>query len=462
MSFNSFSFIIFLPLVVWVNFILPRKYRYIWLFAASCLFYLSNDVRFAAGLAFCTITTYVAGVFLGREDFPKKRAVLAVCIAANVLSLFAFRHTFLGSLFVPLGMSFYTLQAMGYVIDVYKNKMPAEKNPAKYALFVAFFPTVMSGPIQRGPVLLRQIGEGRDFDYRRARSGLYHLLWGYLLKVVMANQLESMVHFAYESHESMPGATLLWATVLYAVQLYFDFAGYSALAVGTAGILGFELGENFEQPYFAVSVKDFWRRWHISLSSWLRDYIYIPLGGSRKGRARKYVNLMITFMVSGLWHGAGLNFLFWGALHGIYQIAADLLHVGKEKKRSAVRRLLGAVFTFMLVDFAWLFFRADSMVQAGEILHRIFFRFHLKEMTYYGSYMLGGTKWQLLFVLAGIVLVFLVDLLHEKKICIEEITAEKVNIVFRWAAYIVLTLCILFVVVRNYGQAASTFIYTRF
>lgn len=462
MSLNSFSFVFFLPLVAAVNFVVPRKYRYIWLFAASCFFYLSCDVRYAAGLAVCAGTTYVTGLLLGKVNNVKKKVLLALCIFANVLALLLFRYSFLNSVFVPLGISFYALQAMGYVIDVYRNKTEAERNPVKYALFVAFFPTVLSGPIQRSFGLLRQIDEGRDFDYRKARSGLYYLLWGYLLKLVMANQLGGMVDYAYGSYETMPGATLLWATVLYAVQLYCDFAGYSALAIGTGKILGFDIGENFAQPYFAANVRDFWTRWHISLSSWLKDYVYIPLGGNRKGTGRRYVNLLLTFLVSGLWHGSGINFLVWGALHGVYQIIGNCIPKRNRKEKNAVRRGLSVAVTFALVDFAWLFFRSDSMNQAITILYRIFFCFHLKEMTYYGSYLLGNTKLNLILMLIGIAVVFLVDFLHEKKIRIEEITACRVNIIIRWAAYVALTLLLLFVIVRNYGQAASTFIYTRF
>lgn len=462
MSLNSFSFVFFLPVVVGINFLFPKKYRYIWLFAVSCIFYLSNDLRLWVGLAICTVTTYVTALLMEKRAVRRRKALLALCITVNILALLLFRHSFLNSIFVPIGMSFYTLQAIGYAVDVYREKTEAEKNPVKYALFVNFFPTVASGPIQRATGLLQQIKEGRDFDYGKARCGLYCLLRGYLLKLVISNQLGGMVDYAYGSCETMPGATLLWATVLYAIQLYCDFAGYSALAIGTAKILGFDLDENFAQPYFATSVKDFWRRWHISLSSWLRDYVYIPLGGSRKGKVRTCINLMITFLVSGLWHGAGVNFLVWGVLHGIYQIAETILTKKNDKKKSVIRRIMQGLFTFTLIDFAWLFFRADSLTQAVNILYRICFEFRLNEMTYYGSYLLGGTKLNLLFILVCIGIVFLVDLFHEKKIYPEEVAARKIPIVIRWTIYIVLTLLILFVLVHNYGQAAATFIYERF
>lgn len=465
MSLISVSFVIFLPLTVLVNFMLPKKQRYIWLFLSSYVFYLANDVRYAVGLLFCTASTYGAGLLLERKDMGGKRILLGLCVAVNGAALLFFRYSSFGSTIAPMGISFYMLQAVGYVIDVYRGRAPAEKNPLKYAVFVSFFPTVISGPIQRAGGLLAQIGEGRDFDYQKAHSGLYHLLGGYLLKFVMADRLGMMVGQAYDNYQTMPGATLLWATVLYAIQLYCDFAGYSSLAVGAAKMLGFDIGVNFSQPYFAASVKDFWNRWHISLSSWLRDYVYIPLGGNRKGKVRKYGNLLLTFLFSGLWHGSGANFLVWGLLHGIYQIAGDAVSGGKRRKEagtSPVGRMAGMLLTFALVDFAWIFFRAESLGQAVGIIRRIFFHFNFREMTYYGSYLLGGTRLGLLFVLAGIAMVFLVDVLHERKISIEEIALRRIHIVVRWGLYVALTVFLLLMIVRNYGQAASTFIYEKF
>lgn len=461
MSLQSFSFILFMPIVVGVNFLIPRKYRYIWLFFASSFFYLSQDVRCMPVLACCIGTTYVSGLLLQRGSEIKRKGVLACCILLNVSTLLLFRYSYLKSLLVPIGLSFYSLQAMGYVIDVYRHRIEAERNLARYAVFVSFFPTVLSGPIQRGTGLLQQLKEGRDFDYTMAHAGLYSLLWGYLLKILLANPLGKMVDFAYGNYETLPGATLLWATILYAVQLYCDFAGYSALAIGAGKLLGFDLGENFMQPYFATSVRDFWKRWHISLSSWLKDYVYISLGGNRKGKGRKYLNLLATFLISGLWHGSGLNFLVWGGLHGIYQIAESGIRK-REKVTKPFQRVLQSMITFALVDFAWLFFRADSLSQAFAILYRIFFRFRLKEMTYYGSYLLGGTKQSLLLLLVGIGVVLLIDFLHEKGISLEKDMACRIPVVIRWGIYTALTLCILLAVVRNYGQAASTFIYTRF
>lgn len=462
MSLNSFSFVLFMPLVVFINFMLPRKQRYIWLLLASYFFYLSSDLRYASGLVFSTVTSYAAGLLLEGRRLPAKRLLLACGICLNLLMLFFFRHSFLRLGFVPVGVSFYTLQSMGYMIDVYRKQIPAERNLFRYAAYISFFPTVISGPIQRGTGLLQQLREGRDFDYSKVHAGLYYMLWGYLLKLVLADRLGSMVGFAYESPQTLPGATLLLATILYGVQLYCDFAGYSALAVGAAKLLGFDLESNFSQPYLAPSIRDFWNRWHISLSSWLRDYVYIPLGGNRKGKARKCLNLMATFLVSGIWHGSGANFLFWGALHGIYQILGDLTHRKAEGRKTLPRRIAGIVSTYLCVDFAWLFFRADSLEHAFSMLHRIVFHFGFGEMTYYGSYLLGDSQLNLALVLAGILVVFLVDLLHEKKISVARILARRTNVLIRWTAYAGLTLLILLAVVQNYGQAASTFLYEKF
>lgn len=462
MSLNSFSFIFFMPFVVLIHFIVPRKWRYLWLFFASGIFYLSNDIRYIYGLLFCIATTYAAGIFLEKTNKAPRKFLLGLCLLANVSALLFYRQSFLKPGFTPIGISFYTLQAMGYVIDVYRGQLTAERNPFRYAVFVSFFPTVLSGPIQRGSDLLRQLREGRDFDDAKARSGLYYLMWGYLLKIVMADTLGPMVNYAYNDYQTMPGAALLWATVLYAIQLYCDFSGYSALAIGAGRLLGFDLKPNFAQPYFASSIKDFWSRWHISLSSWLRDYVYIPLGGSRKGKPRKCFNLMATFFVSGLWHGSGIQFMVWGLLHGGYQVLGNLIPERRQKRTNLVRRIVGILVTFILVDFAWLFFRSDSLEQAFCILHQIVFHFGFREMTYYGHYLLGGTRLNLVLVLMGIALVFFVDCLHERGISIEETAGRRINGILRWIFYILLTLLLLLIVVRNYGQTASTFIYENF
>lgn len=462
MSLISFSFILYMSFVVLINFALPKKYRYIWLFFTSLIFYISYDVRYMSGLFFCIATTYITGWLIEKNDGFKKKLFLMVCILLNILSLFVFRYSLLKLSFVPIGMSFYTLQAIGYMVDVYRKEISAEKNFLRYAAFISFFPTVTSGPIQRGTDLLQQLRKGKDFDYTKAHSGLYCLMWGYFLKIMIADRLAPMVNYAYGNYREMPGATLVWATVLFGIQLYCDFSGYSALAVGAGRLLGFDIKDNFKQPYLSGSVKEFWSRWHISFSSWLRDYIYIPLGGNRKGRLRKYVNLMVTFLASGLWHGSGGNFLIWGALHGGYQIIDDIFNKRRNRQKRFVHRIAGIAITFILVDLAWLFFKAESTEQALGILEQIFLHFDFRRMTYYGTYLLGGERLDLFIPLAGTAVLFLSDALHEKKVYMEEYAMRRVNVILRWILYIFVALLLLLTVVRNYGQSASTFIYEKF
>ncbi len=463
MSFNSLSYILFLPLAVIINFVLPRRFRYIWLFAASCFFYLSNSRYLGIPLLFCISVTYVVGLLLGRVSVRSKRVLLAIGIFSTLLMLLFVRFSPLQSLFIPIGVSFYSLQAIGYLADVYRGSISPERNPVRYGLFVCFFPSILSGPIQRSTSLLVQIREGRDFDAKKARSGLYCLLYGYLLKLLVANRLAQLVDYAYDSYDSMPGATLLWAAVLYSIQLYCDFAGYSALAIGTGKLFGFDMPENFVQPYFSSSIREFWNRWHVSLSSWLRDYVYIPLGGSRAGSFRTGFNLIVTFIVSGLWHGNGLTYLVWGLLHGVYQVLGRFSpHRRQPAHFVKLRTLMRVPATFSLVTFAWIFFRADSLQMALSVCRRILFHFELQSATYYGSYLLGSSKAELLLLLLSTFLVLLIDLLHERHIYLAAVSQKRIPVFFRWIFYVALSMLIIWVLVYRFGQNASTFIYERF
>ncbi|MCR4897263.1 MAG: hypothetical protein K5891_10860 [Lachnospiraceae bacterium] len=467
MTFFSPIFFIFLPVVAWVHYHLPGKHQYLWLLSASLVFYLSGGPAFAAGLLVISLITY--GAVRGMEKSGPKRsaAFLAGAILLTILMLVLFRYgaaagdeaSVLPASWIPAGFSFYALTALGYVMDVYYGRTEPEHHFGRYLLFVAFFPSILSGPILRADKMLPQIREGRTFDYEKSRSGLYQMLYGYLLKVLVADRLAPMVAEAFDHYTVLSGATLLWGAVLYGIQLYCDFAGYSAIALGAGRFLGYDLPVNFRQPYFAPSVADFWHRWHISLSEWLRDEIYIPLGGNRKGKARKMLNLMITFLVSGFWHGNGANFLFWGGLHGAYQVA------GKASPSRSVRpclaRILRCVRTFLLVDLAWIFFRAPSFRVGADYVYRIVTSFHLRTMTYYGEYLLGQAKGDLALILLCILAVFVLDLLREKGYPVASKIAGLPGLV-RWALYLVLVLFMLLVSVRYYGEAASTFIYARF
>ena len=343
MTFTSLGFLLFFPAVCLVWFCLPARVKPAWLLAASYWFYACADWRGPFLLAFTTVWSYAAARALASPKTRSRRAVLAAAAAvlAGLLALFKYlgfalqsAAALLGlagvaftppafSLILPLGISFYTFQTIGYLADVYRGTLAPEKNFVRYALFVSFFPQVVSGPIARGGDLLPQLAQPAPFAPDRVRDGLCLMLWGYFQKLVIADQAALAVNTVFGDYAVYGGVERLLAAVLYALQIYADFAGYTAIARGAAQVLGFHLAENFRQPYLAQSVREFWGRWHITLSHWLRDYIYIPLGGSRRGALRRYLNLFATFLLSGLWHGAAWHYVAWGALHAVYQIAGD-------------------------------------------------------------------------------------------------------------------------------------------
>lgn len=405
MLFNSTKFLLFFPIVVFIYFIFPKKWRYIWLLVTSYFFYMCWNPKYIALILFSTVITYLCGLgieWVKQKEWEesvkvrRKKTLVIISLVLNLAILFLFKyvHFFIGSvnimlkpigirlqdsffdILLPVGISFYTFQALGYTIDVYRGDIYAEKNFFYYALFVSFFPQLVAGPIERSKNLLKQLKQPADFQMERARDGFLLMLWGYFLKVVLADRIAIFVDCVYGSPEVYEGLFLIIATVLFAFQIYCDFAGYSVIAAGAAEILGINLMENFNAPYFSVSVSEFWRRWHISLSTWFRDYLYIPLGGNRKGALRKYANLMIVFLTSGLWHGANLTYVIWGGLNGIFQVVGDatrglrtrintVLHMKPDRLS---HKLMQILFTFILVDFAWIFFRASSLKQAFIII----------------------------------------------------------------------------------------------
>jgi D-alanyl-lipoteichoic acid acyltransferase DltB (MBOAT superfamily) len=340
-----------------------------------------------------TLVTYFGGLFVEKVDNPKYRKlclIVALVINLSVLGYFKYANMFMdcinnvlsvtgkkeipwdNDILLPVGISFFTLQALGYLIDVYRKEIYAERNILKYALFISFFPQLVAGPIERSKNLLKQLAVPKSFSYENLRRGLMIMLYGFFLKVVIADRIAIFVDTVYNDPISFPGVYIIIATVCFALQIYCDFYGYSTIAKGVALTMGITLMDNFNAPYFSKSVKEFWRRWHISLSTWFRDYLYIPLGGNRKGQARKYLNLMIVFSISGLWHGASFAFVLWGVLHGLYQILESLL--GDKKITNKVLKL---VITLVLVGFAWLFFRANNLNSAKLVLTQLFTNWNL-------------------------------------------------------------------------------------
>lgn len=502
MQFNSIDFLIFFPIVLLIYFVLPAKVRYIWLLVSSYYFYMCWNPVYSILIALSTVITYLCGMGLdhiknieGIEDTRKKAAqklIIASSLVVNLGILVYFKYTNflvdsvnhilnglnLGTVsgidvLLPVGISFYTFQAVGYTIDVYRGEIKAEKNILKYALFVSFFPQLVAGPIERSKNLLSQIQEEADhklWDYQRVTSGLMTMLWGFFLKVVIADRISVLVDTIFSEYELYGITVLSLGAVAFAFQIYCDFNGYSTIAIGAAKVLGFDLMENFDTPYFAQSVTEFWRRWHISLSTWFKDYLYIPLGGNRCSKWKRYRNIMITFCVSGLWHGANWTYVFWGGLHGIYQIIEKELSpvIQKINNRAETRtdsfgyRFGKGLLTFCLVSVAWIFFRADTLPHALHYVQRMFTYhdwWHLFDQTIYS---LGLDVTEIHILCVSLLLLLAVDLLKYYKKKTLTAFLEEQWIVFRWG--VVLGLLFVCLVFGYYGPGydAAQFIYFQF
>lgn len=329
MLFNSWQYLCFYPIVVLIYFILPKKVKNIWLLLASYYFYMGWNAKYIVLLFFTTVVTYIGSLIIEKY---RKKWILFLTLVLNFSVLFYFKYiqfawnnlghicNKLGIPFIehkfdillPVGISFFTFQAVGYTIDVYRKEIYAERNFFRYALFVSFFPQLVAGPIERSKNLLKQLDKTYTYSYDRMREGLLLMLWGFFLKLVIADRAAIFVDTVFADTNKYAGLYIVVATIIFAFQIYCDFYGYSVIAMGSARIIGLNLMDNFNAPYFSRSVAEFWRRWHISLSTWFRDYLYIPLGGSHKGKIRNYLNLMIVFLTSGLWHGSAWTYVTWG------------------------------------------------------------------------------------------------------------------------------------------------------
>ena len=368
-----------------------------------------------------------------------------------------------------MGISFFTFQAAGYLIDVYKGKISAEKNPINYALFVSFFPQLLSGPIGRADKLLPQYRQVKEFRYENVVSGFVLMVWGFFLKLVIADRAAILVNTVYGDFRSYSGLAIVFATMIYGVQIYCDFYGYSSMATGAAEILGIQLPINFDTPYLSTSIKEFWRRWHISLSSWLRDYVYFPLGGSRCSVQRRYLNLLVTFFVSGIWHGSKWSFIAWGLLHGLYQVVGDLLKPIREKLCSSLQirtdtaafKAFKVLVTFGLADFAWLFFRADSFKTGLKMCKRILLEFHPFSLVGDAIYKLGLDQKNLQLLVVCILVLFVTDVLTYRGVDLRKWFLRQ-NWLFREIALVSVILFIILVGAWGNSYNASSFIYFQF
>jgi D-alanyl-lipoteichoic acid acyltransferase DltB (MBOAT superfamily) len=498
MVFTSSQFLIFLPVVVGIYYIVPKKIKNLWLLAASYYFYMCWNAVYILLILFSTIVTYVSGILMekiNRSELEKERCAFykKLCVAGsfvlNLSLLFFFKYMnwgiemvnqlFVGlhiavnvpafDILLPVGISFYTFQALGYTVDVYRGDIRAEKNFFQYALFVSFFPQLVAGPIERSGNLLKQLAEPKKASFDNLRDGVLLMLWGYFLKVVLADRIAFFVDTVYGDIETYTGAYLIVATLLFAVQIYCDFAGYSTIAMGAAKLLGIRLMENFNVPYLSLSVAEFWRRWHISMSGWFRDYLYIPLGGNRKGKLRKYINLLITFGVSGLWHGANWTYVLWGLLNGGFQIIGDLLRPVRQrlsvlfeiKPDSLSHKGLKVVTTFFLIDFTWIFFRASTVREAFRIIKRMITVHNFWIFVDDSIYACGLDRSNFGLMLCGIFLLFLADLCKYKGIRLREVIAEQDY----WAQCLIVVMTLVSILlfgIWGVKYDASSFIYFQF
>ncbi len=488
MLFNSLDFLIFFPIVTILYLLLPQKLRWVMLLTASCIFYMFFVPVYILILFFTIIIDYISGIYIERLQDKKKKLFLIISVLSNIGILFVFKYfnffneniSYIARLLhwnypienlwilLPIGLSFHTFQSLSYVIEVYRGHQKAERHLGIYALYVMFYPQLVAGPIERPQNMLHQFYEYHKFDYKRVTSGLKLMAWGFFKKVVIADRLALFVNQVYNNSNEYTGFTLVIATIFFSFQIFCDFSGYSDIAIGAAQVMGFKLMTNFRRPYLSKSVAEFWRRWHISLSTWFKDYVYISLGGNRVSKSRWMLNLLVTFLISGLWHGANWTYIIWGGLNGLFQIISYITrnmrgrvtHVLRLGKLPRLYSVLQIAFTFILVSFTWIFFRANSMADAVHIIS------HIPE----GLFDAGVIKAQLVelssigfdkyyFILSFILIIIMegVHFLEESGKNMWEIISTKPAAV-RYTAYYILILAIL--LLGEFGS--NEFIYFQF
>jgi len=463
MYFNSLHFLVFFPIVVLVYYIIPKKAKQLWLLAASYYFYMCWNAKYVLLILFSTAVTYLSGRLIGSingnallnksKGMTYKKLVVAGSFIINLLILFFFKYAnfvsdILNDVFLwmhidmhipavdvllPVGISFYTFQALSYTMDVYREDIYPEKSFINYALFVSFFPQLVAGPIERSKNLLTQLNTCKPFNFYKFRDGFLLMIWGFFLKIVLADRIAIYVDTIYGDINAYPGWYLVVATLLFAIQIYCDFGGYSTIAMGAAEILGIELMENFNAPYLSLSVAEFWRRWHVSLSSWFKDYLYIPLGGSRKGKVRKQINKMIVFLVSGLWHGANMTYVIWGGVNGLYQVLGDVLQPVRNRvvsffhlnTKSVGHKVFSCIVTFILIDFSWVFFRAKTIPEAIGVLKSIFNTNNIWVLLDGSLYTCGLDRSNFSLMLLSIGILLLADIWKARGVVIRKVIAAQ-------------------------------------
>ncbi len=484
MLFNSVAYILILPAVLLINRLIPKRYRYLWMLVCSGLFYYSQGSGFVMLLAVSAAVTYIAGLAIAYTDSRAvKKITASAAVVAGVLILFLYKYLdFTLELFrsplrldlaVPLGISFYTFMAVSYITDVYRDAEKVEKDPLKLALFLSFFPSIVSGPINRANDVIPQMCAPEDLTFERTKRGMQKMLWGYFLKLAIAGRLAIVVDNVYANSDAYPGFSIAFTALAYLFMLYCDFEGYSQIVIGSAYMLGITMKENFRQPFMSQSMQELWRRWHVSLSGWFRDYMYIPLGGNRHGTVRKYINVFIVLLVSGIWHGANMTFVIWGALNGAYIIIGQLLIPYRDRLAERIRsKLCGtetakAVFdrvraaaktvgVYLFSSFTFIFFANKDVTSAWYAVRGILTRFSLagalSGLTQLG---LGTANLAAVLVLALFVLV--ADHHAAKRSCDTPSLIKNIPVFWRWVIYYALIIAILF----SANLTGKEFIYSR-
>lgn len=480
MNFNSIQFIFFFPVVATLYFALSYRFRWMLLLGASYYFYMCWKAEYLLLIIISTLITYATGIWIGNTTSRARRKFfLLLSLISNLGILFVFKYfnffndsiqNLFGhwnmsyhvpplNILLPVGISFYTFQILSYSIDVYRGQKKPERHLGIFALYVVFFPQLVAGPIERSTRLLPQFFKKHDFDYQRITDGLKLMLWGFFKKIVIADRIGIIVDQVYNSPENYTGMPLIIASYLFAIQIYCDFSGYSDIAIGSARVMGFNLMDNFKRPYFSKSIAEFWRRWHISLSTWFKDYLYIPMGGNRVKKCRWHINIAIVFLITGFWHGANWTFMIWGLLHGFYILFSNWSEQYRKMfsrwigidKYSTVLKTIKVIITFHLVVFAWIFFRANTIQDALYIIRHL-----LTDIRWENGFGLGMeiTEW----IIIGSS-IFLLEFVHilQSHLNIREYLSDK-PIILRWAAYYF----ILFSIILFGEFGSNSFIYFQF
>ncbi len=479
MIFNSFAFLFFLPIVFAIYWSTPDKYKWIIVFVSSYCFYMGWNVKYVFIIFFVTVISFFAAIYIEKsESKSQKKIVLVATVFLFIGILLYFKYfNFLSESFsrllgafrirkktriidvlLPVGISFYIFQAMGYVIDTYRGEVKAEKHFGYYAAFISFFPQLVAGPIERTNNLLPQIKSKHIFNYQNATYGLKLMAWGYFKKLVIADALSIYTGRVFSFPQKYEGFTFVLVIFMFTVQIYCDFSGYSDIAIGVAKLFNINLMTNFKSPYYSQSIKEFWGRWHISLSKWFRDYIYIPLGGNRVSRVRHIFNLMLTFLVSGLWHGAKWTFVIWGGLFGILQVVEDASFNKNQLKSTGILRILRTIVIFGLCAGLWVFFASDSLSSAIYVFKNILNGI-LSPMHYFvkGFTRLKIKTSDLITICLSMILLSIYDYVSLKKDVIEAISSK--SIILRWTIYILFVLfCFFGITVTD----STEFIYFQF